>query len=161
MDFFLNFFLNVYFILLLRHRQSMNGGGSEREGVTESEAGSRLWAISPEPDAGLELTDREIVTWAKVGCLTDCATQAPQQWIFERFSEKGTPQRTSASTHPWVPICGTVMSKTVTEQSHQHGHCSGPFFKAHKESQNCSNQLCPHTKKPGLHASVIYKTLKW
>ena len=41
----------------------MNGGGSEREGDTESEAGSRPWAIiSPESDAGLELTDREIVT---------------------------------------------------------------------------------------------------
>ena len=35
----------------------------EREGDTESEAGSRLRAISPEPDAGLELTDREIVTY--------------------------------------------------------------------------------------------------
>ena len=40
----------------------MNGGGAEREGDTESEAGSRLGAISLEPDAGLELTDREIVT---------------------------------------------------------------------------------------------------
>ena len=42
----------------------MNGAGAEREGGTESEAGSRLWAISPEPDAGLELklTEREIVT---------------------------------------------------------------------------------------------------
>ena len=43
----------------------MNGGGAEREGDTESETGSRLGAISPEPDAGLELTDREIVTWLK------------------------------------------------------------------------------------------------
>ena len=34
----------------------------EREGGTESEAGSRLRAVSTEPDAGLELTDREIVT---------------------------------------------------------------------------------------------------
>ena len=56
----------------------MNGGGAEREGDTESEAGSRLWAISPEPDAGLELTDLEIVTWVEVGRLTDWATQAPQ-----------------------------------------------------------------------------------
>ena len=40
----------------------MNGGGAEREGDTESEAGSRLRAISPEPDTGLEPTDREIVT---------------------------------------------------------------------------------------------------
>ena len=55
----------------------MNGGGAEREGDTESKAGSRLWAVSPEPDAGLKLTDREIVTWAEVGRLTDWATQAP------------------------------------------------------------------------------------
>ena len=60
-----------------RERQSMNGAGAEREGDTESEAGSRLWAMSPEPDAGLELMDHEIVTWAEVGRLTDWATQAP------------------------------------------------------------------------------------
>ena len=40
----------------------MNGGGAEREGDAESEAGSRLRAISPEPDAGLELRDRDSVT---------------------------------------------------------------------------------------------------
>ena len=55
----------------------MNRGGSEREGDTESETGSRLWAVSTEPDAGLELMDREIMTWAEVGRLTDWATQAP------------------------------------------------------------------------------------
>ena len=57
------FFLFIYF--WDRVRQSMNGGGAEREGDTESETGSRLRAISPEPDAGLELTDREIMTWLK------------------------------------------------------------------------------------------------
>ena len=60
----------------------MNGGGAEREGDTESEAGSRLWAISPEPDAGLELMEREIVTWADVGRPTDWATQAPLFILF-------------------------------------------------------------------------------
>ena len=40
----------------------MNGGGAEREGDTESEAGSKLQAVSTEPDVGLELTNREIVT---------------------------------------------------------------------------------------------------
>ena len=40
----------------------MNRGGAEREGDTESEAGSRLWAISTEPDEGLELTNRGIMT---------------------------------------------------------------------------------------------------
>ena len=40
----------------------MSRGGAETEGDTESEAGSRLRAVSPEPDAGLELTNCEIVT---------------------------------------------------------------------------------------------------
>ena len=55
----------------------MNRGGAEREGDTESETGSRLWAVSTEPDAGLKLTDHEIMTWAEVRRLTDHATQAP------------------------------------------------------------------------------------
>ena len=40
----------------------MSRGGAERGGDTESEAGSRFYAVSTEPDAGLELTDGEIVT---------------------------------------------------------------------------------------------------
>ena len=38
----------------------MSGGRAEREGNTESEAGSRLRAVSTEPDAGLELMNRDI-----------------------------------------------------------------------------------------------------
>ena len=52
--------LNVY--LFLTERQSMIGGGAQREGDTESEAGSGLRTVSTEPDAGLEPTDREIMT---------------------------------------------------------------------------------------------------
>ena len=49
---------------------SMNRGGAEREGDTESEAGSRLQAVSTEPDTGLELImSHEMVTRAEVGCL--------------------------------------------------------------------------------------------
>ena len=41
----------------------MSGGGDrEKEGDTESEAGSRLCAVNTESDARLELTDHEIVT---------------------------------------------------------------------------------------------------
>ena len=40
----------------------MDRGGSEREGDTESEAGSMLGAVSTEPDTGLELTNLEIMT---------------------------------------------------------------------------------------------------
>ena len=57
----------------------MNRRGAEREEGTESKAGSRLRAVSTEPDAGLELTDREITTWAEVGRPTDRATQAPHK----------------------------------------------------------------------------------
>ena len=45
-----------------RERQRTSGGGAEREGDTASEAGSRLQAVSTEPDAGLEPTNREIMT---------------------------------------------------------------------------------------------------
>ena len=57
-------FFNVYLFLRERERerQRVSGGGAEREGDTESKAGSRFRAVSTEPDTGLEPTNREIVT---------------------------------------------------------------------------------------------------
>ena len=43
-------------------RQSMSGVGAEGEGDTEFEAGSRLQAVCTEPDSGLELVSRDIMT---------------------------------------------------------------------------------------------------
>ena len=40
----------------------MSGGGAEREGDTESKAGSRLCAVSTEPDMGLEPMNHEIMS---------------------------------------------------------------------------------------------------
>ena len=40
----------------------MSGGGAEREGGIESEAGSRLWAVSTEPDMGLAPVNCNVVT---------------------------------------------------------------------------------------------------
>ena len=40
----------------------MSRGGTEREGDTDSEAGSRLHAVSTEPDTGLKPTNIEIMT---------------------------------------------------------------------------------------------------
>ena len=59
----------------------MSWGGAGREGDTESEAGSRPWAVNTEPNMGLKLTNSEIMTWAKVGCLTKWATQM-LLWIY-------------------------------------------------------------------------------
>ena len=66
----------MFLFILGRERQSVSGGGQrEREG--ESKAGSSLWAVSAEPDAGLQLMNGEIMTWAEVRCLTNLATQEP------------------------------------------------------------------------------------
>ena len=60
-----------------KERQSASGGGAERKGDTEPEAGSRLWAVNTEPGVGLKPMNCEIMTWAKVGRLTDWAIQTP------------------------------------------------------------------------------------
>ena len=43
-------------------KEERERGRAEREGDTESEAGSRLRVASTEPDVGLELTNCEIMT---------------------------------------------------------------------------------------------------
>ena len=73
----------IYFWEREREREractQVGEGQREKGGDTESEAGSRLWAVGQEPDVGLELSKHEIMTWAKVGSLTHWATQTPPQ----------------------------------------------------------------------------------
>ena len=82
-----DFFLSVY--LFVTDSQSVSGRGAEREGDTECEAGSRLWAVSTEPDAGLELTNQELMAWAKVRHLTDWAPQVllDMKWLLTYWRE--------------------------------------------------------------------------
>ena len=64
--------------IFVRERETKHKvGEATREGDTKSEAGCRLWSVSTELDLGLEPTDGEIKTQAKVGHLTEWATQAP------------------------------------------------------------------------------------
>ena len=72
----------MFLFIFERERQSIGGGGAEREGDAESQAGPRVWDVSTEPDVGLEPTDREIMTWAEIEGLTDWATQVPKAFIF-------------------------------------------------------------------------------
>ena len=44
-----------------RETEDVSRGGAEREGDPESQAGSRLPAVSAEPQVGLELTSCEIM----------------------------------------------------------------------------------------------------
>ena len=64
----------MFSFIFERERQSVSWEEEEREGDTESEAGSRLWAVSTEPDVGLEFVNWEIMTWVKVARSTDWAT---------------------------------------------------------------------------------------
>ena len=52
------FLMFIYFW----EKDNMNRGGAEGQGDLESEAGSRLRAVSIEPDMGLESMNREIMT---------------------------------------------------------------------------------------------------
>ena len=74
--------------------ETVSREGAEREGDTESKAGSRLQpqAVSTEPDVGLEPMNREIMTWAEVGYLTDWATQVPLiiGLLLKKYSTFGT-----------------------------------------------------------------------
>ena len=67
----------TYFLMFSFERERESRGGAGREGDTESEADSRLQAVITEPNTGLELTNCEIMTWDKIGCSTDWATQVP------------------------------------------------------------------------------------
>ena len=94
-----NFKNVLMFILFLRERQSVNRGGADREGDTESEGGSRIWAVSTEPDAGLEPMNPEIMTWAEVGHLTYWAIQAPL--LRKKFKLLTSCYVEPCSTSPW------------------------------------------------------------
>ena len=76
-NFFLKF-LHLFILETQRETEHKRRRGRESEWDTESKAGSRLWAVSTEPAAGLELTSCEIMTWAQVGCSTNWATQVPR-----------------------------------------------------------------------------------
>ena len=86
---------NDYLFIFDREGERVSREGAEREGDTGSEAGSRLWAVSTGPDAGLELPDREIMTWAELRHLTNWTTQAPptNNWLSTYYvpsAEQGT-----------------------------------------------------------------------
>ena len=61
----------------------MSRRGEER-GDTESEADSRLQAVSTESKVGFQPMNHEIITWAEVRHLTDWATQCPKN-AFDRL----------------------------------------------------------------------------
>ena len=73
-------------VLRRRETEREQRRGRERGRDTESEAGSRLRAVSTEPDAGLELTKREIMTGTEVRHNRLSHPGAPADvWFLERL----------------------------------------------------------------------------
>ena len=64
-----------------RDRARVGEGQRERETQNPKQAPGS-WAVSTEPDVGLKLKNREIMTWAQVGRSTDWATPAPRIYHF-------------------------------------------------------------------------------
>ena len=79
------FFIYILkFIKFLRESMLAHVSGGGAEGWKER-IPSRLCAVSAEPDAGLNLTNREIMTWAEIKswCLTDWGAPAtPVSTVF-------------------------------------------------------------------------------
>ena len=86
--FFLFFFLTfIYFWETERGRAWAGEGQKEREIQNLKQApGSELF-VSPELDAGLELTSCETMTWAEVGRSANWATQVPDGCSFHFWEE--------------------------------------------------------------------------
>ena len=103
--FFKKFFFYIYLFLRDRVRQNTSGGGAEREGDTESKAGLRLWAVSIEPNAGLEPMNH--MTWAEVGHSTDWAPQVPHNMhIFrpQHYKTWSQPQEKIWKDHKYMEV---------------------------------------------------------
>ena len=78
---FKKIFFSIY-LFFERHRETEHKLGRGRERRSHR-IRSRLQAVSTEPDVGLELTNREIMTWAKVGRLTTEPPRCPKPSILE------------------------------------------------------------------------------
>ena len=75
------FDLEFFLSLFIYHFWESTSWGEEEERDThthtESEAGSGLWAVSIDPNAGLEPTNHKIMAWADVRRFMDWAMQVP------------------------------------------------------------------------------------
>ena len=145
--------LSFYFIFLMfiyfweRETECEWGRDRDREGDTESEAGSRHWAVSTEPNTGPEFTSHEIMTWAKVGHSTNWATQAPQcLFIFERERERdracaGEGQRERETQNQKQALGSELSAQSPTRGSNSQAVRSWPELKL--DAQLTEPLRCP------------------
>ena len=111
-EFFFNFFTFIYFWETEWDKAWAGEGQREKEIQNLKQAPASEQAVSTEPDVGHKPMNREIMTWAKVGHLTDLATQAPlfiHFWERERETER-------ESKSVWAQVqAGEGQTERVTE----------------------------------------------
>ena len=91
------------------------GEGVGKEGDTEAKMGSRLWAVNTEPNVGLELTNWETMTWAKVRCLSNWAIQVPLNNPILKWS-KDLRDISPKKLHKWkISIWGIIQHQLSRE----------------------------------------------
>ena len=146
--------LYIFFkCLFLRERQSVSRGGAEREGDTDSEAGSRLWAVSTEPNMGArthKLWDRDL---SRIRRSTNWATPVPLFYFLEKERERdrvwaGEGQRERETQNPKQAPGSELSAQSPTQGSNSQTVRSWPepkpprcpfntfFFKRIKTSDN-------------------------
>ena len=105
------------------------GRGRQREGDTDSETGSRLWAVNTEADGGLEPLNQEIMTWAEVGHLTNRATQAPLLvlFLFEIWYLSPTTLKIQSTLNEFI-------QSLLYHSKHFKGNCSGYIIKIKEQT---------------------------
>ena len=128
-------------------RQSMSGGGVEREGDTESEAGSRLWAVSTEPKWGSNPLNREVMTWAKVGSSTDWATQCPHKALLYVLRHGGDAKHCGIGLQAEVAAFSRVSLLLEKNNWQAKGGCSDWMFGDHFRT---TSKVSRHFKENNL-----------
>ena len=74
--------LSLFQMFIFEETERQSEQGREKERGTEDLNRAPCW----QPDAGLELTNRKIMTWVEVWCLMDWATQVPLNLLLYMFS---------------------------------------------------------------------------
>ena len=104
-------FLKYPFIYLFFFKREHGWGRGRERGRHRIQNLEQALGSDTEPNMGLEPMDHEFMTWTKVGCLTDWATQAPQQ--FGHF--RSIPRGNSGSSHiSWYLLPSNLKSKEIS-----------------------------------------------
>ena len=119
--------------MFIFERESKWGRGRERG---RQRIWSGLCADSRKPDPGLKLTNCEIITWAKIGCLTD---SAPHAHAFSTF---------------WMRVSSTVAQSTSYSCTLDIWEQITRFFLVYwSPYQECCS------KEPHTHGDLIQMTI--